>query len=247
MLNDLYDAEVNYQDHLLGPLLEFLSQADNTLTIIVADHGEGIGEHSFMGHSFVAYQELVHVPLIVRFPDGMATGQRQTTNVSTRRIFHTILAAAGIHPAETNHRPASAVTQLDLRQTVQGNDPEQGIVFVEAYPPNTIQTILEKHAPQSIEKFHCTLTRRAAYKDHFKLVRIEGVQDELFDLVKNPSEEQNIAAHYTEHVQRLSLHLRNFIMQAVARQPDTWQANRSLNLNHDETLIKQLRALGYLE
>src|SRR5690606_3736778 len=49
VLSDLYDAEVAYQDSYLGKLLDYLRHrpnADNTLTIIVGDHGDSLGEHN---------------------------------------------------------------------------------------------------------------------------------------------------------------------------------------------------------
>ncbi len=247
VLNDMYDVEVNYQDHLLGQLLEFLDEAENTLTIIVADHGEGIGEHNFMGHSFVAYQELVHVPLIIKFLDGLASAERIAENVSTRRIFHTILEAAGVQAPETEYRPAVDGKRLSLTQTVQRNDPERGTVFAEAYPPSTIRAILERRAPASIEEFHCTANRWAVYQDNYKLVRLDGVQDELFDLAKNPGEEQNIIEAQPERAATLSEKLKSFIAEAIARQPDSWHTTHALNIKNDETLLKQLRALGYIE
>ncbi|MEW5960577.1 MAG: sulfatase [Chloroflexota bacterium] len=246
VLNDVYDAEVNYQDHLLGPLLEYLSQAENTLTLIVADHGEGIGEHNFVGHSFVAYQEVVQVPLIVKFPDGAAAGRRLPDTVSTRRIFHTVLAAAGVKVFETNHRPAVDVQQLSLSRTVEGRDPEQGLVFVEAYPPTTFLSMMQKHTPHLIDAFHCRQNRWAVYGDGYKLVRVEEQQDELFDLAVDPGEEQNVIEQYPERAARLSTELKTFVAQALARQPDSWY-NRTLNLAEDENVVRQLRALGYIE
>jgi arylsulfatase A-like enzyme len=249
VLSDMYDAEVSYQDDLLGPLLEYLSKAENTLTIIVADHGEGLGEHHFMGHSFVAYQELVHVPLIVKFPAGMAAGEQIAENVSTRRVFHTVLATAGIQPPERDDFPVADVQQFSLARTVEGQDPEKGLVFSEAYPPSTIRVTLEQHAPEAIDKFHCTLPRWAAYDGSHKLVRIAGVQDELFNLADTPLEEewQDIAAEQPALVTSLSTRLDSFVTQATARQPDSWQARRSLSLKNDEALLKHLRALGYIE
>jgi len=44
--------------------------------IICADHGEGHGDHDFFGHGFVVYQELVHVPLIIRWPERFPSGKR---------------------------------------------------------------------------------------------------------------------------------------------------------------------------
>jgi uncharacterized sulfatase len=246
VLSDMYDVEVNYQDHLLAPLLEYLSQAEDTLTVIVADHGEGLGEHHFMGHSFVPYQELIHVPLIIKFPEQMAQAERVTENVSTRRIFHTILAAAGVQLHETNHRPAVDVNHLSLLQTVQGRDPEEGLVFSEAYPPSSILTILKKHAPTAIAKFHCTRHRRVAYEGPYKLVRIEGIKDELYNLKTNAAETKNIIDHQPEIASRLAHHLKNFVAQAVARQPDTWSGTK-VSIDNDENILNHLRALGYIE
>ncbi|MEO0597604.1 MAG: sulfatase, partial [Chloroflexota bacterium] len=72
ILDGYYDAEIAYQDAQLGRLFDYLHSSDeleNTMVIIVADHGEGHGDHGYKGHSFVVFQELVHVPLIVRYPE----------------------------------------------------------------------------------------------------------------------------------------------------------------------------------
>jgi hypothetical protein len=77
-------------------------------------------------------------------------------------------------------------------------------------------------------------------------VRIEGVQDELFDLKTNPGEDRNIAKICQSKVEVLSTNLKTFITNALARRPDTWRENQSLNLN-DEGVLQQLRTLGYIE
>ena len=67
-LSDMYDAEVAYQDHLLGQLLETLNtdyHRENTMVVFMADHGEMLGEHGYMGHGFGVHEELVHVPLFM--------------------------------------------------------------------------------------------------------------------------------------------------------------------------------------
>jgi uncharacterized sulfatase len=248
-LNDLYDAEVAYQDHLLGQLLEFLSRQENILTIIVADHGEGLGEHNFMGHSFVTYQELVHVPLIIKFPDRMAAGTRVGQTISTRRIFHTVLDTLKAQLHESPYRPAGEVRQLSLAGTIEGHDPEHEIVFTEAYPPNTFLGMMETHVPRMIETFHCKLNRWAIYADddRFKLVRIEGIKDELYDLMTDPGEETDLITHYPERAGQLAAKLEYSLAKAAARRPESWQADLSLSFEDDENLRQQLRALGYIE
>ena len=249
-LSDLYDAEVCYQDDLLAKVLQMLSEgelAENTLTIIVGDHGEGLGEHGFMGHSFVTYEELIHVPLVVRLPERKAGGQRVSATVSTRRVFHTILDMAGIQVFETEHRPATDVKQLSLVRTIHGKDPEHELVFSEAYAPDTFLTMSTNHAPHLIEQFHCRLNRRAVYAGQQKLARIDGVSDEIFDVQADPAELHDLAQEQPEAVSKLVGKLDAFMRKALARRPDNWEVNQSINLEEDENLMKQLRALGYLE
>lgn len=249
-LSDLYDAEVCYQDHLLADVLTLLSDsalAENTMTIIVGDHGEGLGEHGFMGHSFVTYEELIHVPLVVRFPEQKGQGERIPTTVSTRRVFHTALEMAGIQVYETEHRPATDVKQLSLSRTLQGKDPEHELVFSEAYAPDTFLNMLKNHAPHLIEQFYCNLNRRAVYSKQHKLARIDGVKDEVFDLEADPAETQNLAPQQPELSAKLVGRLDAFMIKALARRPHNWGVNKSINLEEDENLLKQLRALGYID
>ena len=73
-----YDAEVAYADHYIGKLLEAidaLGLRENTLVVLAADHGESLGEHGYVGHGRQLYENIIHVPLIFRFP-GVATKGR---------------------------------------------------------------------------------------------------------------------------------------------------------------------------
>ncbi|MCI0482714.1 MAG: sulfatase-like hydrolase/transferase, partial [Candidatus Dadabacteria bacterium] len=68
----LYEAETRYVDHQLGRFFDVLAKEgllDNTLIIITADHGEEFFEHGFYGHGRSHYNELIHIPMIVYFPD----------------------------------------------------------------------------------------------------------------------------------------------------------------------------------
>ena len=73
IISGMYDAEVATQDEHLGAFFDRLRTSgvlDNTLVLIVADHGEHLGEKHFIGHTVSLYNELIHVPLIVRDPSG---------------------------------------------------------------------------------------------------------------------------------------------------------------------------------
>jgi arylsulfatase len=76
----LYDGNLSYCDHLIGQLLDWLAttkRLEETLVIIASDHGEAFMQHGFLQHGTTTYDEMIHVPLIFRFPttSGLAKGE----------------------------------------------------------------------------------------------------------------------------------------------------------------------------
>jgi arylsulfatase len=73
-LIDLYDSELSYLDKQIKKLMDRLRQIDeyeNTVIVFLGDHGEAFGDHDGnVGHSNLHYEELIRVPLLIRFPDG---------------------------------------------------------------------------------------------------------------------------------------------------------------------------------
>jgi arylsulfatase A-like enzyme len=75
-LSDLYDAEIAYTDRALRPLLEALltgERAADTALVVLSDHGEEFLDHGKYQHDQV-FEELVHVPLLVRLPSVLERG-----------------------------------------------------------------------------------------------------------------------------------------------------------------------------
>ena len=70
---------------------------------------------------------------------------------------------------------------------------------------------------------------------------------EIFDLKQDPAELQNLFDDAPELANKLTGRLDAFMVQALARRPDNWQENQTINLEDDEQLLNQLRALGYIE
>ncbi|MBN1222789.1 MAG: sulfatase [Candidatus Aminicenantes bacterium] len=71
LINDVYDENLACADSVVGKFLEILKEArlsENTITIIIADHGEGLGEHGLVGHNVVLHEEGIHIPLILHIP-----------------------------------------------------------------------------------------------------------------------------------------------------------------------------------
>ncbi len=95
---DSYDGALAYTDDQVGSLLAGLrkrGRAQNTLFILVADHGECFGDHSLLEHRNALYRELVHVPLMISWPGKVPAGLRLDGAVSTDSLPATVLDLLG--------------------------------------------------------------------------------------------------------------------------------------------------------
>ena len=84
-----YRKEVEYLDREIGSFLEVLSdrgELEDTVVIIVGDHGDEFAEHGLYGHGNLPYDELTHVPLLIRFPDSAGINQSQEVHSSVRTV-----------------------------------------------------------------------------------------------------------------------------------------------------------------
>lgn len=242
VLSDIYDAEVAYQDHLLEDVFDTLRSTglqENTLVVIVADHGEGLGEHDFVGHAFVVYEELIRVPLIIRYP-GQTQGERVPTPVSTRRLFHTILDVAGIQ-SRISRRVQREIAHLSLRDPQDG-DPET--VLAEAFPPHILIRAMEQREAALLQQRQCLATRRALYQGSLKWVTT-GEEGHLFDMEQDPAEVQGLDTPADERLQHL---METLIQTAEARRPQQWSGPQKHDLSHaDPELLRQMQDLGYMD
>jgi uncharacterized sulfatase len=251
-LNDFHDAEVAFQDYLLHRLFDYLNEPevrDNTMVIITADHGEGMNNHNFVGHSLVAYDDLLRVPLIIRYPGLYPAGKRISSLVSTRRLFHSILEAGKVSPngnGSNGHGAPIEVDRLSLTRSIEGVDPDLGTVFAEAYVPDTLLALMESMDRVAIDVFRCRSMRRAAYRGRYKLITVDDKPDELFDVVDDPKETHNLYQDHPDEVVELQRALATFVELAEERRPRNWESSPQLTLD-DDAVAERLRALGYLE
>src|SRR5690242_20508588 len=125
-----YDAEVAFMDQQVGRVLEFLERsgrARDTVVIAVGDHGEGLGEHGDQEHGYLLNEEVLHVPLVLRWPGETRAGTSSDVVVTSADVAPTILDAAGIAPPALLRgrslrsvtkgepvRPVSAYAETDL-------------------------------------------------------------------------------------------------------------------------------------
>lgn len=105
--NQPYLGEVAAMDEQLGRLIAAFEKKGPAAVIVLADHGEGLGDHGEQQHGNLLYQATMHVPLVIAGP-GLAAGVSDEA-VTTRRVFHTILDWAGIDATNSLRKPASEV------------------------------------------------------------------------------------------------------------------------------------------
>jgi arylsulfatase A-like enzyme len=175
----LYAAEVKYCDIWIGKLIEGLNKLavwDDLMLVVTADHGEGLWDHDYRGHGRDLYEEMIRVPLLVRYPGwSRDPAARITEPVSLVDLAPTFLATAGIPaPAEFRGR--------DLWPLIAGKTrpPELSGIYAEL----------------GLDKVHLESVR----VDSHKLIRDrERPADDdsayqLFDLAADPGEKQDLNA-----------------------------------------------------
>lgn len=96
---DMYDGGVLYTDYLVGKVVEqwrSRGMLDNTIVVVVGDHGEVVGEHGAFGHVTPMVEEDLRVPLVMRYPEKIPAGSRVSQGVSTVGVFSTVNDMLGI-------------------------------------------------------------------------------------------------------------------------------------------------------
>ncbi|HKS96198.1 MAG TPA: sulfatase-like hydrolase/transferase [Terriglobia bacterium] len=219
-----YDGEIAYTDSQLKRLFEALRARglyDRTLIVLVADHGESLGEHGEDEHSFFIYNATLHVPLIFKPPRGAARAHVAHRLVGNVDVAPTILELA--HLSDPLSRQFQGIS---LASEILGRGPvAEHAIYSETYYPR--------------DSFRWS-DLRCISTDQYKY--IQAPRPELYDLVKDPHELHNLSSERTA----LSAALREQLIALEQRykSPDTSDANTGPPLSPDA--VEKLRSLGYL-
>ncbi len=168
-VRELYRAEVAAVDDAVGVLMSALEReglAAGTLVIVVADHGEEFWEHGGVEHGHTTYDELVHVPLIVRWPERLRP-RRVPNQVRLVDVLPTVLDLLG-------DPPPPALDGRSLRPLLTGDDSSD-------QPAALVECMLFSEE------------RIAVRTDRRKFVRWDIGKQEIYDLMADPDEHRDLA------------------------------------------------------
>jgi arylsulfatase A-like enzyme len=112
---EAYDSEISYVDGKIREMFDRFNWSENTIVIVTADHGEEFYERGNEGHGKSLYNEVLHVPLIVYYPNGEIPAERIETNVQTVDILPTLKDLAGV---QTDQKCEG----ISLMQAIQGKE-----------------------------------------------------------------------------------------------------------------------------
>jgi arylsulfatase A-like enzyme len=166
----LYAGEASFVDDCLGRLfraLEELGYYEDSAILLMADHGHPLGDHGkFLKGADRLYNELLRVPFMIRLPGASVKGRRQAI-VQFQDTLPTLLEALGLGGLE------SALTGRSFYRTLLGEAED-------------------RHREVVITGYHEGADRVVRDRQHSLILRPEGQEDELYDLVADPRERTNL-------------------------------------------------------
>jgi choline-sulfatase len=238
---ELYEAEVMAFDHYFGWFISELRRLgiyDRATIVFTSDHGEEFFEHGGWAHSHSLYNELVQVPLIIKFPGQAHAGMRPDSLAGLIDVLPTLLEYYHLPPV------ASPIDGVSLMPALSGKIPRRNLIsdiavsrYINAIPPKFAmfynKTKLIYNYPASA--------------DDLKFFAPYGLPPEtplveLFNLYRDPGENERILPTQAIDAKVLFKEMRRVkkeIEQALHRQ------GYSSPVLDDETL-RILRSLGYL-
>ncbi len=228
LARDLYAAAVRYTDQQLGRLwaaLEVQGLAQNTVVVVLSDHGEGLGDHARLGHGEELHEELLHVPLLMRVPGqaGQPAAPRRVPDlVRVIDVMPTLLELAGI-----DFRP----------EDIQGR--------------SLIPILKGEHADRtacsSALSSRGGLDPRCSIRtERWRLIlRDKREETELYDRIADSKESRNVAAEQPKVVRDLAGMLESE-QRAGADIRKRLHAGETYAITPNEEIFRDLRTFGYV-
>ena len=220
-LSDLYDGEVAANDASFGELMAGLVErglVENTVIVVLSDHGEEFFDHQGWTHGNTLYAEMLDVPLIIRIP-GVAPKSIPEI-VQHVDVFSTLLDLAGVEAQP-------GVFGTSVRQLWSGDSEREWINRGLSH-----LQIKERFGEAWVDPGFKMLTRRLGNGE---------IRTSLFDRVEDPSEHVDLAEERSELVRALMVRYREELAAAGGSLEGV-----EVDAEREAEVEAQLRALGYL-
>jgi arylsulfatase A-like enzyme len=213
---DAYDGTVAFVDDQIGDLLAELKNRgleENTIVILTADHGESLGDHGLQFHTNALYWELVHVPLILRWPGHLPAGKRIATTISMVSLPATILEL--ICDGQQNLFPTPSLAPLWREEKPRTDWP---VALAEL-------AMFHYAAPSYVPSYHGAM--KSLVNWHWQFIVHEKFGPQLFDRTNDPHELHDLAA--TPEGQRVVADFTKTLQDLGAGFPPASQATKNLS------------------
>lgn len=205
----LYDAGIHYADIAFQQFVDYLRKEglyDRANIMVSADHGEGFGEHGFYLHAHHFWEEVIHVPLLVKgrgfAPGAVETRLTQSIDVA-RAIAELGGAPADDLPGYSLLKPAPADAHVISEYNEFG-------IHRQAIIGKRYKVIWQRPADEE------WYLRTAKKKEFFPSVSFDKEVIHVFDLEKDPQEKNNLADNMPPEAAALLEKLRQFVAESDA-------------------------------
>jgi arylsulfatase A-like enzyme len=233
-----YEAAVRYLDERVGEVIEIFRRRgllDHTLVVIAADHGEYLDTHGLWSHYFLTYQDVLHVPLVLR-PPGWTDPRRVEQCVQLSELYPTVLRTALGAEAVAPGRDTRDL--LD----VAGGGGEPRIAISEYFGPEpSVEPRLRAKKDPQVR--HRAAAQIAAVDTRFKYIRSGDGMREMYDLLVDPGELNNLAYSHWSEARRLERYIERWLKVVPEYQPKP-KPDGAPGPGRDT--MKLLKALGYI-
>jgi arylsulfatase len=240
-MRDLYDGAIAYTDDNLGRLFRALNDLDledTTVVMVAGDHGEAFGDHElFFTHDFTLYDEVLHVPFIVRMPGRIQPGTEIHQQVRLIDIAPTVLDLLDLDASPD-------MDGRSLKALLEGRTLPYMPAFAESAPQRPL-------FPQQTRVFYGGNKGkwRMVRTERRKLILIpnpEGDIFELYDLVSDPQETNNLYAELPGEFGKLWPMLKEWMQKDLDRDADRSEEEKKALDELDPATRQQLEVLGYI-
>ena len=197
-----YDAEIAFNDAQFGLLMDYLKQQglyQDALIIVVADHGEEFLDHEEAGHGHTLYQELVHIPMMIKWPGNEYGGSRARFRSGLIDVVPTVLSYLGAElPAELE-----GMAVLPLLSGAAPADPNRVLYF-------DLDLVRANGGALNVSQ--------AVLAGAYKYVEVASPEERcmLFDLGRDPEEKSNLFGDDSAVVRRLDEQLNSYVADSTA-------------------------------